>query len=287
MSKTLSDKQNLNTLSLEKDFKIITDTGFIPTHLISGTSYGLLGLCLRGKIKFDIYFNKYNLSKGELMIILPGQQIELKEKSNDFLIDYFIASQDLINDVLSGIPRLSPLFFIHMRKKHQYKLSDEEAERFKDYFKLSVKHIKAADLIFEREYVVNVLRLFYLDLYNNYKNSLLMMKTVQDGNKENMAYQFFLLIMEHYRKNRDVAFYADKLFITPKHLSRVIKEISGRAAKDWIVEYTILEIKSLLHDLSLNIQEIAIKTNFSNQASLSRFFRKHTGMSPSQYRQDM
>lgn len=63
----------------------------------------------------------------------------------------------------------------------------------------------------------------------------------------------------------------------------VIKETSGKSAKDWIVEYIILEIKALLKNTSLNIQEIAIKTNFANQSSLGRF-RKHTGMSLSQYR---
>lgn len=54
--------------------------------------------------------------------------------------------------------------------------------------------------------------------------------------------------------------------------------------KDWIVEYIVLEIKALLKNTNMNIQEIAVKTNFANQSSLGRFFRKHTGMSLSQYR---
>lgn len=288
MNKTLSNRNNTYSRSLEKDFKIITEAKSIPMDVLnSNEGYGILGLCLEGNITFDVYYYEHRLSKGELLVILPGQTVALKDKSEDFLMNYFIVSQDLINDVLTGISRLSPLFFIHMRKKHQYQLIDSEIERFKSYFKLINARIKPVDHIFEREYILNVLRLFYLDLYNNYKNTLLLRKTTSDSNKENLAYNFFLLIMEHYRENREVAFYAEKLFITPKYLSRVIKEISGRSAKDWIVEYTILEIKSLLHDLSLNIQEIAIKTNFSNQASLGRFFRKHIGMSPSQYRFDI
>ena len=55
-------------------------------------------------------------------------------------------------------------------------------------------------------------------------------------------------------------------------------------SKDWIVEYIVLEIKALLKNTNMNIQEIAVKTNFANQSSLGRFFRKHTGMSLSQYR---
>ena len=67
-------------------------------------------------------------------------------------------------------------------------------------------------------------------------------------------------------------------------LTMVIKEVSGKSAKDWIVEYIVLEIKALLKNTNMNIQEIAVKTNFANQSSLGRFFRKHTGMSLSQYR---
>lgn len=96
--------------------------------------------------------------------------------------------------------------------------------------------------------------------------------------------EHFVLRIIHFKENKDVAFYADKLCITSKYLTMVIKETSGKSAKDWIVEYIILEIKALLKNTNLNIQEIAIKTNFANQSSLGRFFRKHTGMSLSQYR---
>lgn len=64
----------------------------------------------------------------------------------------------------------------------------------------------------------------------------------------------------------------------------VVKEVSGMSAKDWITEYILQEIKFLLKNSSLNVQEIAIRTHFSNQTSLGRFFRQHTGLSPSDYR---
>ena len=69
--------------------------------------------------------------------------------------------------------------------------------------------------------------------------------------------------MKHFKENKDVAFYADKLCITSKYLTMVIKETSGKSAKDWIVEYVILEIKTLLKNTNMNIQEIAIRTNFA------------------------
>lgn len=71
-----------------------------------------------------------------------------------------------------------------------------------------------------------------------------------------------------------VAFYADKLCITSKYLSMVIKEASGKTAKDWIVEYTILEIKAMLKNSTMNIQEISIKTNFLNNVVIGTFFQE-------------
>ena len=82
--------------------------------------------------------------------------------------------------------------------------------------------------------------------------------------------------MSNYKVNRSVTFYANSLCITPKYLTMVVKEVSGKSAKDWITEYMILELKGLLTNSTLNIQEIVEKTQFSNQSSLGRFFRRHT-----------
>lgn len=269
----------------KEDFSIYINVQDIPLQeQLSFIPFGILGLCTKGTAAIDVYMQEYNVSKGGLIVILPNQLVSVKEKSNDFSMNYFIVSQSLINDVVSGISRLSPLFFIHMRRKHYYELTEDEIFRFNVYFNLIHNRMKSENVAYENEYITNTLRLFYLDLYNNFKNSIISTKSAHDTRKEKFAYDFFLLIMEHYKQNREVAFYADKLCITPKYLSTVIKEVSSRSAKDWIVEYILLEIKYLLKNSILNIQEIAVRTNFSNQASLGRFFRKHTGMSPSEFR---
>ena len=64
-----------------------------------------------------------------------------------------------------------------------------------------------------------------------------------------------------------------------------LKETSGKSPKDWIIDYSLLEIKELLKNSSLNIQEITIRTKFLNQSALGRFFKRHTNMSPSEYRE--
>lgn len=147
-----------------------------------------------------------------------------------------------------------------------------------------VKDKVTSNDIYRRELIIHLLRYLYLELFSAYEKEASLMTTRKDTRKEELANKFFGLIMKHFKENKDVAFYADKLCITSKYLTMVIKEVSGKSAKDWIVEYIVLEIKALLKNTNMNIQEIAVKTNFANQSSLGRFFRKHTGMSLSQYR---
>ncbi|MDR2954379.1 MAG: helix-turn-helix domain-containing protein [Prevotella sp.] len=269
----------------ENDFKIFIKEKNIPfEEQLNHLSFGILGLCINGNALIDVYTQEYNVSEGGLVVILPNQLVSIREKSSDFRMNYFIVSQALINDVVSGIYPLSPLFYIHIRRKHYYQLASDEIYRFKEYYNLISNRMKFDDLIYQKEYITNTLRLFYLDLYSNLKNRLTSKDLVSETRKERIAYNFFLLIIDHFKENREIYYYANRLCITPKYLTTIIKQVSGRSAKEWINEYIMMEIKYLLKNTSLNIQEITVKTMFSNQASLGRFFKKHTGMSPSEYR---
>ena len=57
-----------------------------------------------------------------------------------------------------------------------------------------------------------------------------------------------------------------------------------RSARDMIADYTIIGIKTILRNADITIKDVVRHSGFSSQSSFSRFFRKHTGMSPSEYR---
>ena len=92
------------------------------------------------------------------------------------------------------------------------------------------------------------------------------------------------VVMENYKQERSVSFYADKLCVTAKYLSLVVKNVSGKSAGDWIDEYVILEAKALLKSSNMTIQEIADVLNFANQSFFGKYFKHHTGVSPKEYR---
>ena len=103
---------------------------------------------------------------------------------------------------------------------------------------------------------------------------------------KNVYDQFLRLVTDYHTSERNMKFYADRLCLTPKYLSKLVKTVSGRSAPDWIDAFVILEAKNLLKYSELSIKQIVAKLNFPNQSVFYKFFKSHTGKTPSQYRNE-
>ena len=100
-----------------------------------------------------------------------------------------------------------------------------------------------------------------------------------------IAADFKKLVNTHYATERSLAFYADKLCITSKHLAETVKEATGKRAVAWLAEAVLLEAHVLLQNPALTIGQIADTLHFADQSAFGRFFRNNTGLSPATYRQ--
>lgn len=96
--------------------------------------------------------------------------------------------------------------------------------------------------------------------------------------------RFFRLLADLHTQERSVHFYADKLCLSPKYFSKLIKEASGRSASDWIDAYVLQDAKTCLKDPDLSIKQIVSRLNFADQPAFTKFFKMHTGMTPAQFR---
>lgn len=96
--------------------------------------------------------------------------------------------------------------------------------------------------------------------------------------------RFMRLLEENYMRQHSIKFYSDKMGLSPKYLSLMIKRVSGKLATEWIDEYVVLEAKNLIKYSSMNIQEISYALNFPNQSFFGKYFKRHTGLSPKAYR---
>lgn len=109
-------------------------------------------------------------------------------------------------------------------------------------------------------------------------------RDINVGRKEDYYKRFTSLVCEHFRQERSVSFYADLLHISPKYLSTLVRQVSGRSATEVIDDCVMVEARNLLRNTDLSIQEIALQLNFSSQSFFGRYFRQHASMSPGQYR---
>lgn len=104
--------------------------------------------------------------------------------------------------------------------------------------------------------------------------------------KEDLMAQFLIALGKHAKQERSVGFYASLLCVSPKHLSAIVKELSGDTATKFINRHVITEAQIMLRSTSYTIQQISTQLNFPNQSFFGKYFKKLTGMSPNAYRHD-
>lgn len=126
----------------------------------------------------------------------------------------------------------------------------------------------------------NVFQFELAGLYYKYTNQV---RVVHDR-KEELLWRFLNLLPVHAKTERSLQFYADQLYVTPKHLTQTVKKVSGKSAGKYINDLVIAEAKNLLRDPTLSIAQVADQLYFSDQFFFSKFFKRYTGVTPSDYR---
>ncbi|MCQ2193087.1 MAG: hydroxymethylpyrimidine/phosphomethylpyrimidine kinase [Paludibacteraceae bacterium] len=136
-----------------------------------------------------------------------------------------------------------------------------------------------------REYV-NRLLIYSLDSSFGHGSPLLNHAEAKDVTPHILElYNAFMKeIVQHFKSNNDVSFYADKLNVTTRYLAQITKKVAGKSPKEIIKEQLIREIEIQLSSSSKNIQEIAYEYGFTSQAQFTKFFKQMNGSSPTQYR---
>lgn len=104
--------------------------------------------------------------------------------------------------------------------------------------------------------------------------------------KEELTSRFLDLLHLHFRQERGIAFYADALAVTAGYLTKALKEVTGKAASDLISAAVIAEAKMMLGNPAISVSEAADELEFSDQSFFGKYFKKHTGLSPSDYKRE-
>lgn len=244
-------------------------------------------LCLKGSMTVDVNLQSCRLTENSLTVCGPDSLVQLTDFDRDeidmyalFISTDFMANTNIDPNVVASIP-VTKNFIRHPG----FQLTQAEGRILARYFELIHLNTTTND---DELYIRSISRSLVSALcYQAMQITSRRTKTdeQQRPRTRRMAYvaEFMQLVHKYHNSERTVRFYADKLFISPKYLSILIKEATGKSAAEWIDEFVILEAKNLLRFSGKNIQQVAYALNFPNQSSFGKYFKHITGMSPSQY----
>lgn len=216
---------------------------------------------------------------GTIAITLPNQFVEVQNVSDDY------------KGILIA---MSPEFFDQLG--FQYNFRTANAISINPIIKLRPNEVNALInftemakkiLARKRPYSREILRHLTAALIYSMADSIIKTLPVSLSREEAVTQNFLDSVSKNYLKWRKVTEYAADLGLTPGYLSAIVKSVSKKSAAEWIDDYVMLEAKVLLSSSDMTIQQICHRLNFPNQSFFGKYFKRHTGMSPTHYRQNL
>lgn len=244
----------------------------------------LMVLIREGSAKICIDYIPYDIHSNMLLTIMPTHTIQVADTSHDFKGRIMIVSKSFLEECNPGKKGATMLRYMQIRKNPCATIEPEETLHLNAYFDLLRDKIRLKTHLYQKEVIQNSLIGFFLEVGNIFGRKMDRMASTTLTRKEELFEQFLQLLFEHCREQHVVTFYAEKLFITPQYLSLILKELTGRSANKWIDDALIVEAKTLLKAPQATVQQVADMLHFSDQSTFGKFFKKHMGVSPMEYR---
>ena len=242
----------------------------------------LITLVEQGSIGGKADLISFKASESSLLFLFPDELIEYRETSEDLRIKVIAMSESFSKSLQTNE---SFSAFFRLKNNPVVKLKDTDLEIAKGYFRL-ISLINGSDNDGRSSAMKHLFTSFFYMV--SHLEGYLEVVNVEKSQREQLFERFHQAVTMHYKESMEVQYYADKLCMAPKYMARIIKEVSGKPAKQWIDEYVILEAKSLmLNDAKMTLLEISEELGFPNQSFFTQFFKKYTGLTPSQFRNNL
>ncbi len=241
--------------------------------------------CRHGEISIFSNLKKYTFSDNVLFINQPNNIIYVESKCG-LTIDCIAIAPDFLCKNRFHLKQVMSLI-LKLKNEPTIRLSPTDCNEYAEMLHcIRCRMVSADSSDFSKEAIRSSIGTLFYTICNHINRSILQRENMFPRNRnEEYFIRFIQLLSQHYKSERNVDFYASQLCITPKYLSLLIKNVSGKTAHCWIDEYVLLEAKNLLRYSIISVQEIAYQLNFSNQSFFGKYFKKYTGMSPKNYRQ--
>lgn len=241
----------------------------------------MLLFCLQGKAVVSVNLERRVFRSGNIAVIFPDTLFVVHKACGDFRVRMIELSPELTDEVI--LP-LSSAFFERIYDEPILPTTGEERTLWETWNTLTDYYTQCSAAKSARMMFRNHLQNLFLAIE---------VKLVFDAPAENLKSipssrrlfnGFCKLVTENCYARHEVKFYADKLCITPYYLSKITARITGTTPKQLIDWQIVAEIKHLLTTTDMTVTEIADRFHFDSTSYLGRYFRRHTGMTPTEFR---
>lgn len=242
-------------------------------------------LVLSGTATLCVNYKDYHLTTNSIALLSSSHLLLFSQCSSDFKAQSLFVTKEFMDEMDSTDMIYKRIRYgVKLYSTPVIQLTSHQAALLSERITSTNNTIDNPDHLYYKELILNSLFAFYLDLSNIIdRNS----DCSNDGNLtryENIIKSFIGLLIENYRTEHKVDFYASQLNITTHYLTLIVKRITGQSVSDFIFEMLYSEARELLTHSKLSIQEIAQKLDFSDQSSFSKFFKRKSGVSPVEFR---
>jgi AraC family transcriptional activator of pobA len=276
---------NFNCNSVNSELYVNTFKNHLKEHSFIEKSHRhnfyLLVLFTDGTGTHEIDFDSYEIKRGSLFVLQPGQihNWKLSEDIDGFIVFY---SQESYNLYFGNKKIEDYSFYQSVKSSPELFFEEEELQEIEVYFKL-MKNESESVKTKQKDKILNLLDIINIEISRKY---------LPESNHKTPVYnhkinQFEKLIDTYFKTEKSPSFYASKMSITLKHLNRICKSLLNKTATELITERVILEAKRLLIDKNKSISQIADELNFENYSYFAKLFKKENGISPSEFRRNL
>lgn len=245
-------------------------------------NYVGLIVCEKGYFCFDVDKKKFTARAGETVFLSEGNNFSIGELSDDLRVSILFYHIDPIRDIL-GSSIVAMYLYTTLTPEPCYVWTSGEESDLARYIALLGRHRKSAQNPFDNHECKLLLLALTYRLCSIYSRRIIEEKNVA-GHKIDTFIKLIRLIEKYYMQERGVAFYADKLCLSPKYLSALSKSVCGYTVQELVFRAIIRKSIFWLKNTNKSVQEISDDLNFPNASFFGTFFKKQTGLAPSYYR---
>lgn len=245
-------------------------------------NYVGLIVCEKGYFCFDVDKKKFTARAGETVFLSEGNNFSIGELSDDLRVSILFYHIDPIREIL-GSSIVAMYLYTTLTPEPCYVWTSGEESDLARYIALLGRHRKSAQNPFDNHGCKLLLLALTYRLCSIYSRRIIEEKNVA-GHKIDTFIKLIRLIEKYYMQERGVAFYADKLCLSPKYLSALSKSVCGYTVQELVFRAIIRKSIFWLKNTNKSVQEISDDLNFPNASFFGTFFKKQTGLAPSYYR---